>query len=726
MRPRRHRPGQQCDCHAPGTFLAFCVLLVVSTLLLAPPARAYSPPSPSVQIIAPRSTNTTVLADPIVVAPDQNWEGIDGQWNTFSLRIGEPEQWVRVLASTASQQTWAIFKDPAACPDNTTDCYDSRGRTFSTTDSKTWKEIGFYQLWLEKNLKFSGNGKFGYETVGLGIPGEQGPTLVNTTVGTLVSKDFWLGHLGLNAKPTNFTAFTEPSPSYMTYLFQQNLIPSLSFGYTAGAQYRLATVLASLTLGGYDASRFIPNDFTFTFAPDNERDIVVGIVGMLGNGATDNNVQLLKRDSFDAYIDSTVSELWLPIEVCNAFEETFGLQYNNETSLYLVDDTIHNNLLAQNASITFSLGQQAATSDTVNITLPYAAFDLEARPPYKGLTNATRYFPIRRASNPKQYVLGRTFLQEAYLIVDWERQNFSISQCSWVFDQQENILPIYSPMYALSPYGTPRSPKHLSTGAIIGIAIGSGFVFALIACAVVAWFWRKRHRRQIGEMKAEIESKVIAAAAAKLASPMMVEETPISPIVDPGQGTIVFPKAELPANASPSNRPMSSDVKDSDQSSTLQLPSPAVEVENTEAQIYEMPGDMPVRQEAGGRQLSEKESMMARERIYNGVDPEGPRQVSPTVPEYSRRPPPILASDVTLVNRRGMPMLGLPVSPVTPLTPQSPRDGAHLEASDTFFQPPTRTPRDGRFLEADDTLLSPISPLESSADTSRRRFSYES
>jgi hypothetical protein len=29
-------------------------------------------------------------------------------------------------------------------------------------------------------------------------------------------------------------------------------------------------VLGSLTLGGYDASRIIPNDLTFIFAPDNE------------------------------------------------------------------------------------------------------------------------------------------------------------------------------------------------------------------------------------------------------------------------------------------------------------------------------------------------------------------------------------------------------------------------------------------------------------------------
>jgi hypothetical protein len=68
----------------------------------------------------------------------------------------------------------------------------------------------------------------------------------------------------------------------------------------------------------------------------------------------------------------------------------------------------------------------------VNITLPYDAFDLQLSYPY--LPNTTYadpskyYFPLRQAANETQYVLGRAFLQEAYLITDYERNNFSIHQ----------------------------------------------------------------------------------------------------------------------------------------------------------------------------------------------------------------------------------------------------------------------------------------------------------
>lgn len=437
--------------------------------------------------------------------------------------------------------------------------------------------------------------------------------------------------------------------------------------------------------------------------------MVVGVVGIQANGATKSNVNLLTRDYFSIYIDSTVAELWLPTDVCDEFEKAFGLKHDNDTDLYLVDDLLHQTLLAEKASITFTLGQYSSNS-TVNITLPYAAFDQQAKPPYRGLMNATNFFPIRRADKESKFVLGRTFLQEAYLTVDWERQNFTVSQCSWDVAPPKNIVPILSPKYTnelltMSPQG---GANRLTTGGIIGIAIGGGFAVAVMGFALAWWFWRKRQRRHLEKVKAEYEQKA-AAAAAKESSAEKREEAPLSPVQDNEEGTNVFPKAELPA-----------DVKVAEPTSpgSLVLPSPVVEVENTERQIFEMPGDVPTRQEADGRQLSEKETMMVRERIYNGVDTHAPLSASPTEEAPSRRAVPITPSEVAMVNRRR-------IADVSPTSPRAPMDGAFLEANDTFFQPPARTPRDGRFLEAEDTLLSPISPLEGPTETCRRRFSYE-
>ena len=470
------------------------------------------------------------------------------------------------------------------------------------------------------------------------------------------------------------------------------------------------TVLGSLTLGGYDASRLIPNDLTFIFAPDNERDLVVGVVGITANTTSKANIDLLKTDDVTMYIDSTIAELYLPVEICQAFEDAFGLQYDEATDLYLVDDTLHRSLLAQNPSVTFTLGQKYSTDATLQITLPYAALDLEATPPYRGLKEKTKYFPIRRGDESRQWILGRTFLQEAYLTVDWERQNFTVSAVDWTFGKAPEILPIVSPTYAV-PHYTPPKKKLLSPTAVIGIAVGGGFFVALVLCAIGWWFWHRRHKRKLEVIKEKYEAEVAAAAVTKM-DPPVLEEAPTSPVRSSTEGMTVFPKAELPGT-SHVHHEMGSNV--GEKSSLL-----VHEADGKERQIYEMPGDMPVLPEAGGRQLSEKESMVVRERIYNGVDPTGTPDAPPVAHDESRRLVPIIPSEVSMVSDR------LPADNVSPITPRTPRDGAFLEASDTFFQLPPYRARDGRRTESDDDPLSPVSPLEGSTDASRRRFSYES
>lgn len=94
-----------------------------------------------------------------------------------------------------------------------------------------------------------------------------------------------------------------------------------------------------------------------------------------------------------------------------AFENAFGLTWNATSELYLVNDTLHAILQASNINITFTLGVGKTGGDTVDITLPYASFDLRATPPL--VQNTTSYFPLKRAANSTQYTLGRAFLQEA-------------------------------------------------------------------------------------------------------------------------------------------------------------------------------------------------------------------------------------------------------------------------------------------------------------------------
>ena len=195
----------------------------------------------------------------------------------------------------------------------------------------------------------------------------------------------------------------------MENLKAQNLIPSLSWSYSAGNQYRFGKALGSLALGGYDTSKFVPNNVSFQFNPIDLRDLTVTL-NSIDMVTSTGDRKVLSNTSLPMFLDSTIPYIYLPLDVCLQFESAFGITWNGTVQAYLVNDTQHARLKAQNANVTFSLGN--GQPDTmVNITLPYAAFDLNAS--YPLVNTPSRYFPLVRATNETQYTLGRTFFQEA-------------------------------------------------------------------------------------------------------------------------------------------------------------------------------------------------------------------------------------------------------------------------------------------------------------------------
>ena len=316
---------------------------------------------------------------------------------------------VRVFISSGNAATWIVLS--GGCNVGDSNCLNNRGTPFNPNTSSTWSEHGNFRLSTEQNLNLSAVATFGNDTLGLGIQGSGGPILQSQVIGGYTDDDFYLGFFGVNSAPINFTG-GQTQASYLTTLFDQKLIPSVTFGYTAGNQYRLKQVLGSLTLGGFDASRFTPNDLTFPFAADSSRSLMVGIQSISSTNQKGTSSNLLSTGIM-AYTDSTVPQIWLPLEACQAFEKAFGLTFDETSELYLVNSSLHTQLQKQNASVTFTLGAETSGGQTTKITLPYASFDLLVEQPTAGVANSTRYFPLRRAANESQYTLGRTFLQEA-------------------------------------------------------------------------------------------------------------------------------------------------------------------------------------------------------------------------------------------------------------------------------------------------------------------------
>lgn len=267
---------------------------------------------------------------------------------------------------------------------------------------------------------------------------------------------------------------------------------------TSGAGFN--KVYGSLVLGGYDQSRFAPTNLTIPFAGDVSRDLVMGVQSITSGSTTLTSTS----GGFYAFIDSTVPYLYLPLSVCEAFESAFGLVWNSTVELYLVNSTLHTELASRNASVTFTLGSSSSSGggQTVDIVLPYAAFDLQAS--YPLVENSTSYFPLKRAANETQYTLGRTFLQEAYLIADYERHNFTVAPCAWTENAAAELHSIISPDTVLASANNNANDGHLSAGAIAGVVIGIVAVIALLGLAI--FFLRRRRRSATQKRKlAELE-----------------------------------------------------------------------------------------------------------------------------------------------------------------------------------------------------------------------------
>lgn len=165
-----------------------------------------------------------------------------------------------------------------------------------------------------------------------------------------------------------------------------------------------------MTLGGYDASRFVPNGVSFTFGPMVTRQLVVALQSVTYSNSS-TQTPLLSQ-GLNALVDSMVPYLWLPQPACDVFQQAFGLTWDPIHNIYTVNDSSHEANIKHNASVIFQLSNSlAGGSPSTNITLPYASFDLVATAPL--VSSQTRYFPLQRGNDDSQYTLGRTFLQES-------------------------------------------------------------------------------------------------------------------------------------------------------------------------------------------------------------------------------------------------------------------------------------------------------------------------
>lgn len=134
------------------------------------------------------------------------------------------------------------------------------GVGFQKNASSTWKDIGVYNVRMGTKYGLRGNGYIEYDTAGLSISRSTDVlSLEKQLLASYTTLDYWQGR-------------TDKPFSFLSRLQTDGYIPSLSFGYQAGAPYRQTGGTGSLVLGGHDRSRRSDN----TLQSSSEINLFVG------------------------------------------------------------------------------------------------------------------------------------------------------------------------------------------------------------------------------------------------------------------------------------------------------------------------------------------------------------------------------------------------------------------------------------------------------------------
>lgn len=283
--------------------------------------------------------------------------------------------------------------------------------------------------------------------------------------------------------------------------------------------------IASLTLGGYDTMRFVRHDTTFSLEPV-ARLPTVRLRGVFAQVSSEDEIPtsnwtstartlVAMDDSITAVIDSSTPYLWLPTDVCDRFAAALNLTWREDLGVYVFSEGAQYLKYQSDTSLsfTFSLssyhnadnfGDPYNIPGVVNITIPVAAFAQLLRYPFKDVIkwgqSSIPYFPLKRSTkevNDNRYIIGRVFMQEAYIITSYDRGTFSLHQALF----PDNAATNYS-LEAItrppdSPYprfeGEHTSHNGLNPGQTAGIALSAFLTGSILG--LILWFCCRRRRR---------------------------------------------------------------------------------------------------------------------------------------------------------------------------------------------------------------------------------------
>lgn len=195
----------------------------------------------------------------------------------------------------------------------------------------------------------------------------------------------------------------------------------------------------SLVFGGYDQSRVLGDVGVFDVGGGwqmlpNLLDIQIGVENGSSPFSEDSYTGLLKLNaSFNgvqpAIINPIVPYLYMSPETCVAVAENLPVTLNPRVGLYIwnTTDPQYERIINSPAYLAFVF--QNAGSGNLTIKTPFQLLNLTLEAPI--VTATQQYFPCRpfhANDGSGNYLLGRAFLQAAFIGMNWQEAKFFLAQ----------------------------------------------------------------------------------------------------------------------------------------------------------------------------------------------------------------------------------------------------------------------------------------------------------
>ncbi|KAK4250206.1 hypothetical protein C7999DRAFT_11939 [Corynascus novoguineensis] len=402
---------------------------------------------------------------PQQVAWSQESLGPDGPWNAVEVSLGSQPK--IALFPGRMWHTFVSSSDYCSINASVPHCASGTYNTNRVAEDAANGGVGGRLKWrpptqqLLAGIKVHGESKLYLDTVDLL---SELDTIDEHSLAVIETEDHMLEYPGGTRYPIFTGCFSIGAPDPMQIFetastsrdppINATMIPwnlkskgetaSSSYGLHIGSAGPTAKMQGSLLFGGYDRNRVLGDVLSLggdISNPVGLRDISIQVVkgpspfgsqspnsepaksmtGLLGKGNSS-----IDSAGLPVLLDPCSPYFTLPKSTCDSIASHLPVSYNDSLGLYLwnVSSPRYRNIVASASVLAFTL-IGASNTQEVTINVPFRHLNLTLSPPFTD--SPTPYFPCFTGGTGT-FVLGRAFLQDAFLGGNWEMRKTFVAQ----------------------------------------------------------------------------------------------------------------------------------------------------------------------------------------------------------------------------------------------------------------------------------------------------------